>query len=398
MPLTLTAAHTHDLLLAYDFPPMGGGIARWMEALARGYPPEALTVSTGVVDGASISDAQLPQRIDRVAVPSHRLRTVPGLLAWSRRAVVLARDPTVRFAWCDTLRPAGYPAWWARQRTGLPYGIMVVGGDLLTLEQKLRRSAFKRRVMRRILGDAAVFVAISEWTAERCRLLLQSLELDRAAASVRVVPLGTDPARWHADPDGAALFRRRRQLPGGRWLVTVARLVAYKGVDTVIGLVAELARDFPDLQYGVVGRGDQLPGLQAQAAQMGVADRVHFLTDVSDAELPAAYSLGEIYVGLTRETADDVEGFGLSFVEAAACGLPTVATRSGGIPDAIDNGVTGMLVEGADGARAAIRRLLGDPLTARAMGAAGRTRVEQHFNWPRVVRDMREIAAALGRK
>ncbi len=389
----------HDLLFAYDFPPAGGGIARWMEALARGYPPDTLTVSTGMMAGAAAADAALPQRIDRIPVPASRLRTVPGLFAWSRRGAALARDSAVRFAWCDTIRPAGYVARSVFGRTGLPYGIMVVGNDLLTLRPKMAQSAFKRRVMHAVLGRAAVFVAISEWTAARCRTLLGEMNLTAAASRVRVVPLGTDPTRWRADPEAAAALRRAHRLPGGRWLVTVARLVDYKGIDDAIRAVAALAPRYVALHYAVVGRGPYEQPLRDLALALGVQDRVHFLADVADAELPAAYSLGEIYVGPTRETALDVEGFGISFAEAAACGLPVVAARTGGIPDAVADGVTGLLAEAGNTAAiaGAIQLLLDEPVRARAMGAAGLARVHDYLNWDRVVRDMRAISAEFGR-
>jgi phosphatidyl-myo-inositol dimannoside synthase len=384
-----------DLLFAHDFPPMGGGIARWMAALADGYPAGTLTVSTGTIAGSAASDETSPQRVDRVRVPVDRLRTLAGLVAWSRRAVALARDTPASFAWCDTIRPAGYVAHWTWRRARLPYGIMVVGNDLLTLRAKITHRGFKRRAMQSVLGDAAVFVAISQWTAGQCRALLGDLGLDAAAARVRVVPLGTDPVRWRADPLGAAQFRRRRGLPDGRWLVTVARLVEYKGIDTGIRLVARLRNDYPDLHYAVIGRGAHEAALQALAAELGVTDRVHLLTDVTDAELPAAYSIGEIYLGLTRETPLDVEGFGISLAEAAACGLPVIAARSGGIPDAVVDGETGVLVDQANLAamESALRRLLDDNALAHRMAAAGRARVEGYLNWERVVAEMRAIAA-----
>ncbi|HET9133774.1 MAG TPA: glycosyltransferase, partial [Gemmatimonadales bacterium] len=218
----------HDLLFTYDFPPLGGGIARWMEELARGYPPGTLRVSTGTVADQDEVDAALPNPVDRLPLAAPRLKTLQGLLLWSRRATALARDPEARFAWCGNLRPATYPAKWAWERTGLPYGILVHGGDVLQLRHKLARSAMKRRTYRPMLDSAAVFVANSRWTADRTRSLLMDLGLDAAASRVRVVPLGTDPVRWAPDPEAAAAFRMRRKLPEGRWLLTVARLVPHK--------------------------------------------------------------------------------------------------------------------------------------------------------------------------
>ncbi|HEX3927680.1 MAG TPA: glycosyltransferase family 4 protein [Gemmatimonadales bacterium] len=388
-----------DLLLAYDFPPMGGGIARWMAALALGYPPGMLVVSTGTLAGDATTDVAFPNRIDRIAVSSERLRTIGGLLRWSSRATQLARSGPARFVWCDSVRPAGHVARRLLASTDTPYGIIVHGGDLLTLEQRMRSGAFKRRQLRSVLQHAAVFVANSHWTAQRCRQLFDAEGVPGLATRIRIVRLGTDPAQWQATPDAVAGFRVRHGLPPGRWIVTVARLVAYKGVDTALRVVAALAAEMPDVRYAVVGQGEQLAELQAMAAALGIGDRVHWLTDISDAELPGAYALGEVYLGLTRETATDIEGFGISFLEAAASGLPVVAAASGGIPDAVADGVTGVLVDPnspAD-AIAAVRQLLGDSTRARAMGAAGRERVTRQFTWARVVGEMRAIAGELGR-
>src|SRR5690606_22391242 len=128
---------THDLLLTYDFPPLGGGIARMMEELARGHPPGSLIVSTGTIADQEEVDAALPNVVDRIPVAVGRLKTLQGRLLWSRRAAALARDPGARFAWCGTLRPAGYPARWAWERSRLPYGILFYGGDLLAVRPKL---------------------------------------------------------------------------------------------------------------------------------------------------------------------------------------------------------------------------------------------------------------------
>ncbi len=387
-----------DLLLTYDFPPMGGGIARWMAALAQQYPPGTLTVSTGTFSGQAAADSAFPNRVDRVSIHADRLKTLPGLIRWSRRAVALARDPAVQFLWCGTVRPAIYPAAMALWRTGLPYGVMVHGGDLLTLGTKLQRSTLKRAVMRRMLNAASVFVANSRWTATQCDALLTRLGID-PAGRVRVVPLGTDADRIRPDRTAGAAFRARRGLPDATWLVTVARLVPHKGIDTAIAAMAVLAPMHPDIRYLVVGRGHDADRLRALAQEAQVSDRVHILHDVTDDELPAAYATGDIYLGLSREAGKEVEGFGIALIEAAAAGLPVIAGKSGGIADAVEDGRTGILVPANDpaAASAVIERLLGDPGLARTMGDAGRARVLAGFTWARVVADLHAIAAAEGR-
>lgn len=389
-----------DLLLTYDFPPLGGGIARLMEEIARGYPAGELLVSTGSVDDQNEITPPLPNPVERLSVPSSRLKTVQGQLLWSRRVAALGRDRATRFAWCGNIRPAAVPAKWAWERTGLPYGILVYGGDILQLRVKLSHSAVKRRTWRRVLVDAAAFVAISRWTAERFEELLADVGLEGLREKIRVVPLGTDPARFRPDPAAAREFRARRRLPEGRWLLTVARLVPHKGMDVAIDVMARLAAEHPDLHYAVVGRGTHEGALRAMAAERGVADRVHLLTDVADDELPAAYATGDVYLGLSREAGLDAEGFGISLLEAAATGLPVVAGASGGIADAVAVGESGILVDPLDVEAAAdtVRHLLADTALAHRLGESGRARVERSFTWSRVVSDLRGIADELGRR
>lgn len=369
-----------------------------MEEIALGYPAGSLIVSTGLMPESAAGDVRLPNRVDRVDVPAGRLKTAPGLLRWAHRATKLARDPRARFAWCGNIRPAAFPAKWAKERTGLPYGIMVYGGDLLALSHKLSRSRLKRQIYRPILAEAAVYVAISEWTATRCRQLLQGLGIPDQGR-VRIVPLGTDPERFRPDPKGGAEFRARRGLPDGKWMLTVARLVPHKGIDMTIQVLGGLALTQPDLRYLVIGRGPHEAALQELARSLGVTDRLHILTDVGDDELPSAYASADYYLGLSREDGLDAEGFGISLVEAAAAGLPVIGGRSGGVADAVADGETGQLVDPLDPQQAAdaVHHLLNDSALAERLGEAGRVRVLRGYTWPRVVGDLRAIAEELGR-
>lgn len=380
------------LLLAFNFPPHGGGIARMMGELALRYPPGSLVVSTGASADAAASDARFPQTIDRVGIRATRLRTINGLALWTARAAGLARRHRFGFAWCGELKPAGYPAWWLARRHHVPYGVVVHGTELLLLDAKIRRSRFKRRTAAGLVTNASVVVANSTWTGDLARAVYERLGRPDLAARVRVVPLGTDPAQFRPGIDPAAV-RARLGLEGGPWLLTVARLEWHKGIDTVIEALPAVRAAFPTARYAVAGVGPRRPQLEALALARGVGDAVRFLGFVPDTDLPALYNAAHLYVGASRYHELLVEGFGISIVEAEASGLAVVGGRSGGVADAVRDGETGILVDPRAPAAVAagITRLLGDDETRRRMGAAGRRAVERYYNWDRVGRDFLEI-------
>jgi phosphatidyl-myo-inositol dimannoside synthase len=398
----MNSSEGRDLLLTYDFPPMGGGIARFMAELGRRYPAPGLVVSTGAVPGAAGADAAAGCPVDRLPVPAGRLRNLTGLLRWNRRAAWLAARHGSRFVWAGNLRPAATPAARAARATGGRYGVILHGADLVSLERKAARSAWKRRVARADLGRAAWLVANSGWTAALAARVGGGLGREDAAARIVAVPLGSDPAVFHPGVDPAPA--RALLGPGpARWLLTVARLVPHKGIDTALGVLAALAPAFADLGYAVAGDGPDLDRLRARAAALGVAGRVRFLGPVPDALLPPLYAAAEVYLGLSREDGLGAEGFGIALADAAAAGLPVVAGRSGGTADAVRHGETGWRVDPADPAEAvdAVGALLRDPERARALGRAGRALAEAELNWDRVARRLVELsrrgAATAGR-
>ncbi len=383
------------MLLAQDFPPMGGGIARLHGELARRFPKGELIVSTPSDPDAAEVDAVLPATIDRLPIGVRRTKTLPGVLFWSRRAASLARQHKVRFVHCGNVKPAGYPARWVYERLRVPYSLFLYGADLLSEQHKIRQSAIKRRMARAIFGGAAVLLAISNWTRDLALTVLGDLGLDGHGQRLRVIHPGTDPTHFRPGADAVDL-RARLGLPDGgtRWLVTVGRLQQHKGMDTVIAALPAILARAPDVRYAVAGTGPDRERLEQLAHKLGLGDRVRFLGGVSDRELPALYNLASVYVGASRRAERlGVEGFGIALVEASACGRPVVAGNSGGIPDAVRDGETGFLVPPEEPAAfaEAICRLLADPAAAQRMGQNGRRAVETYFNWDRVVRDLREI-------
>jgi phosphatidyl-myo-inositol dimannoside synthase len=244
-----------------------------------------------------------------------------------------------------------------------------------------------------------VLVANSHWTRDLALRILAQLGLDGGRLQVRVVLLGTDPGLFHPGVETSGV-RARYGVGEGRWLLTVARLAAHKGIDTALRVVAALAPEFPDLRYAVVGSGVRHRQLETLARDLGVSDRVRFLTDVPDADLPALLNCAEVYLGLSRTVELMAEGFGIAISEASACGIPVVAGASGGIPDAVRHGETGLLVDPTvpDPAIEAVRLLLRDGELARRLGAGGRSAAESFYNWDRVAAEMHELGVEFGRE
>jgi phosphatidylinositol alpha-1,6-mannosyltransferase len=379
-----------QLLLSYDFPPIPGGIARVTGELARRYPPGTLLISTGHCEGSAAVDSQLPNRVDRFGIRSTRLRTVQGLVLWSRRARQLARAFEPGFVWCGNLKPAGFPALWLHRRERIPYGIMLYGSELLLLQKRVRTSRLKLAAAKMTLGNAAVLMAVSDWTRRLCLEVLGEIGWKPGEVDVRTIPLGTDPEHFHPGLDTCTV-RARYGLDNGRWLLTVARLVGHKGMDTGLKVVAALRDAYPDLRYAIVGSGPTQSQLETLARDLGIQGAVRFLTGVPDDDLPALYNCAEIYLGLSRPEGLLMEGFGISLLEASACGIPVIGACQGGIPDAVQDGETGVLVDSTD-LRAVVevvQALLRDQELARRLGRAGRRAVATYFNWDRVTADVR---------
>jgi phosphatidylinositol alpha-1,6-mannosyltransferase len=166
----------------------------------------------------------------------------------------------------------------------------------------------------------------------------------------------------------------------------VGRLVERKGHDTVIRAMPEVLNRVPDAAYVIVGGGPESERLVRLAEDTGVARHVHLLGRLPRGEMVGLLSRCDVLVMPSRQVGTSVEGFGIVFLEAGALGKPVVGGRSGGIPDAIEEGVTGLLVDPEDtvALAEAITSILADPDLAGRMGEAGRERVERLFTWDKV--------------
>ena len=239
----------------------------------------------------------------------------------------------------------------------------------------------KEPLMRRTFAAADVIIALSNYTASRLRPL--------GVSDAFVNNPGIDPSRFF--PMDAGASKKKFGWEGKQIILTAARVVARKGQDTVLRAFASTASAFPECRYVIAGGGDsaEIVRLRNIAEENNVADRVIFTGYVQEVDKVALYNACDVYVMVSRheQGEKDIEGFGITFLEAGGCGKPVIGGRSGGIPDAIEHGESGFLVDPDDVGAVAdhLKLLLADPALRQRMGLAGRARVERFFTWERYV-------------
>lgn len=378
------------LFITQDYTPDLGGMARRHVELCRRFPSDTL-VSTVRAAGMHDLDAAEPVPVHRQPFTFREAGRWYNQVRWARwlRQCSGAFD----VVHCGNIRPCGYAAWWAMKRAGVPYLVYVNGGDLLR-ERKKATQGLKRFTARKILGGAAGVIANSTWTGELARDVMREVGV-RSLPPVADFPLGTDPAQF-APGHATGEMRARLGVGDAPYMLTVARLVPHKGQDVAMRALARLAPEIPSLRYVIVGEGPDEQRLRDLARSLGVEERVVFAGSMRDDELPAVYAGAAVYVGLSRLLLPiNVEGFGISFVEAAASGVPSVAGDSGGVRSAVLDAETGLVVPPDEVERVAeaIHLLFVDEPLRRRLGAVARETALQRFNWDRVVRDTLDFAA-----
>jgi phosphatidylinositol alpha-1,6-mannosyltransferase len=359
-----------------DFPPVRGGIQTWALEIAMRLARrcERFTVIAPVAEGAEAADAALGFRVIRTGTPNTLvLRCAPAL---ARLVTREGYDRTLHAQWSTA------PAARVLRRLGKIEKVTIAAhGRELLLEPWARIGTAQRgydRVRRRELAAADCVLAGSHYTAELAG------ELGASPDRVRITRFGTDPERFR--PLDAAPLRARLELGARPVLLTIARLVPRKGIDSVLAVLARVRASVPDVAYVVAGDGPDRERLEQLARREGVMDIVRFAGAIANDELPSWYSLGDVFVMPSRSDPPDVEGFGIVFLEAAACERPVVAARAGGVPDAVADGVSGMLVEpgDAEGLARALVELLRDSARRADLGRRARERVLSEFTWDRV--------------
>lgn len=362
------------LFVTNDFGPRAGGIESFIVGLIERLPKNSVTVYTSSQGDTSGYDAKWQDNYGVHVIRDRSKMLLPTpRVAWALRSVVKHGEfatacfgaaaplgllaPTLRKAGITRIVSLthGHEVWWAKV---FPFSLAI----------------------RRIGNTVDVLTYLGEFTRRNISLALSPKARE---AMVHLAP-GIDISHF-SPKKGPNQFRADLGLSNKSVIVSVGRLVPRKGQDRLIEALPIIRNSIPNVHLLLVGEGSYRKTLEKLVKEKQVKSLVTFVGRVAHDQLPAYFRCGDIFAmpSRSRMAGLEVEGLGIVYLEASGCGLPVIAGNSGGAPDAVVDGVTGIVVDGTNinEIASAIVRVLSDPAKMKAMGATGNEWVASGWSW-----------------
>lgn len=373
------------LVLTELFLPTKGGTAVWAAEVYKRLGGKEIHIVTADVPGAAEVDAVHPNSIHRLnlkRVPWLRPESLAMYLKFFLASLWLSL--THRFDAVHAFRalPEGLVAWLVARLTFRPVVIYAHGEELTTWGRggKFKAMCFALHHADRVIANS-----------ENTRDTLLDMGID--PARITIIYPGVDVSVFRPGLDTTGL---RESLGIGaeeKLVFSVGRLSRRKGFDQMIRAVARLHAEGIPLRYVIAGTGGDAGYLDSLIAEHNLQGIVHRIGALSESELPRWMNACDVFAMPNREINGDNEGFGMVFIEAAACGKPSLAGAAGGTGSAVLHNETGLRTDGAtvESVKQALENLLADPATAIAMGQRGWARTQKDFAWERVAEKTRAL-------
>lgn len=392
--ISLMPAPLKLLLVCYDYPPRMGGVATCSVNLATALSKQkevSLTLMAPQQPGMELWDAQVPYPVRRVSLSQKTsLATFQFFFLLKRTIAELKPDAILHLLWF----PSGVASLLitALDRQSPPYFLLTHGLEVMesnrTLKKRLRKSL--SFVKRWTFENSQQVFAVSQYTKD---LVIRETLI--SPQKVAISPNGVDPAQFNPQTKNLSL------LPF-RWseddfiFGSCCRLVPHKGLVPTLKAIKRLVESGQQAQrnviYLIAGDGPQRDLLIREVELFGLTKRVFFLGALKQNQLKDFYNTIDCFLQLSYEdrAGPSVEGFGITFLEAAACGKISIGGRSGGIPDAIINSETGWLVDpfNEEEVVAQLRWILNHPAEVKRMEQQARNRALVNFSWDHIANQM----------
>jgi phosphatidylinositol alpha-1,6-mannosyltransferase len=359
------------LIITLEYPPQIGGVASYTYNLAKNIPAQEVVVYAPKMPGDKEFDKKNPWKT---------IRGQPYFaLIWPRWTRLfgeikkIVKKEQIGQIYVHHALPAGYVAYLLKKFKQIPYTIFFHGTDL-TLGIKNKKNKLKK-----VCLEADKIVVNSNWLKN---LFLTHFE-DIKKEVVVIYPCPDKNFLATVPEKELKKIKSKLALEGKKVIITVARMSEGKGFPHLIRLLPKILDKVPNLVWLIIGDGPKKNEIITAIQKNYLQNVTRFIGQVPYTELPKYYQISDLLVLLTHPDESGQEAWGTSFVEAAASGIPSVAGRSGGVEESVENLVTGLVVDVYQDQSiiAAVADLLKEASYAKKMGAAGKERVEREFTW-----------------
>ena len=361
------------LCVTNDFGPRAGGIETFVMGLIERLPFGSVIVYTSAQEDSAPYDLKWLKEfgVEVVRDKSKILLPTPGV-AYCVNALVRERKITTVFF--GAAAPLGLLSKGLR-RAGVKEIVALTHGHEVWWSKVWPFTMAMKSISRHVNH----LTYLGEFTRSA---IASSVTKEAAQSMVKIAPgIDTD----HFSPQDARELRNELGLTEKKVIVSVGRLVHRKGQDVLIEAMPAIIKDVPEAHILMIGEGPYRSYLENRVKALGLQERVTFIGRIQYADLPQYICAGDLFVmpSRSRLAGLEVEGLGIVYLEASACGLPVIAGNSGGAPDAVFEGETGLVVDGTQKSEvaAAVVELLLDPDRSKAMGIRGRQWIIQEWRW-----------------
>ncbi|MCL6414693.1 glycosyltransferase family 4 protein [Aestuariirhabdus sp. Z084] len=375
------------LVISELFAPTKGGTAVWFDQVYRRLGGKNIQILAASTEGDSDVDLQHPNSIHRITMKRIRWLRPESLAIYIRLFVagfkISWKNKPIQFH-AGRVLPEGLIAWLLSRIYFKPCLIYAHGEEITTW-----RTPIKRRLMEFLYRHADVVIANSEFTKGKL------IQLGVSKSRIRMIHPGVMTQIYHKS-ESDEIRQIRKDLLGNTndfLLLSVGRLSRRKGFDTMLSVVKKLRDDDVAVHYAVAGIGEDFNHLKDIIDNEGLSDSVTLLGAIEDDALPKLYNACDLFVMPNREVNGDVEGFGMVYIEAAACGKTAISGISGGVVSAVLHEVTGVNCNGnsIDEIYSATYRLLTQQDDREQLAQAAHKRAHSEFSWESVALRTREI-------
>lgn len=358
------------LLITLEWPPVKGGVGRYLSDFCDELPADQLIVLTNKTKEGPVKTGYKVYRQDLIT----KWPIWPKWLGLIWRVSRLVKEEKIEIIQVSHILPIGTVAYLIKKWLKIPYLVYIHGMDILLVQKPAR----KLKMAKKILKDAQAVVVNSRYS----KGLVAGLGVGEE--KIRVISPSTKIYKQKPNLELVSQLRQKYELQDKKIIFSVGRLVERKGFDLVVKALSAILKEVPEAIYLLAGVGPFESRIKELITELNLGNKVILLGEIKEEELASFYELADLFImpSLELKAKGDTEGFGIVFLEANAFGKPVIGTKVGGIPDAVIDGETGLLIEpnNIEEISRTVIKLLRDNGLAQRLGSQGQKRVLRDFN------------------